>query len=203
MKTIYSSTIEKSASVTQTINLIIIITTLVICAHFLLSAFFHSHPPSTGTPAVRVLQTPCLELVKHASCTGFVAKSRTSLCFLHDTFSQPETTRFMARQVWFVGCKTRNVAIQLVLQQCCKTSRAFLLPVLPYPRGRENARKTHPKDGSLSASNLTRASDTPFQTTTKEGAGRATHEMTAEEVMNLEYRKKLGKEPRKYTGTRE
>ena len=92
VKTIYSSTIEKSASVTQTINLLIIITTLVIYAHFLLSAFFHPHPPSTGTPAVRVLQTPCLELVKHASCTGFVAKSRTSLCFLHDTFSQPEKT---------------------------------------------------------------------------------------------------------------
>ena len=90
MKTIYRSTIEKSASVTQTINLIIIITTLVIYAHFLLSAFFHPHPPSTGTPAARVLQTPCLEVVKHASCTGFVAKSRTSLCFLHDTFSQPD-----------------------------------------------------------------------------------------------------------------
>ena len=86
VKTIYSSTIEKSASVTQTINLLSIITTLVIYAHFLLSAFFHPHPPSTGTPAVRVLQTPCL------ACTGFVAKSRTSLCFLHDTFSQPEKT---------------------------------------------------------------------------------------------------------------
>ena len=76
---------EKSASVTQTINLIIIIT-FVIYAHFLLSAFFHPHPASTGTPAVLVLQTPCLEPVKHASCTGFVAKSRTSLCFLRIPF---------------------------------------------------------------------------------------------------------------------
>ena len=28
--------------------------------------------------------------------------------------------------------KTRNIAIQLVLQQCCKTSCTFLLPVFPY-----------------------------------------------------------------------
>ena len=27
------------------------------------------------------------------------------------------------------GCKTRNIPIQLVLQGCCKTSCAFLLPV--------------------------------------------------------------------------
>ena len=99
-----------------------------------------------------------------------------------------------------MGCKRRNVLIQLVLRQCCKTSCTFLLPVLPYARGRENARKTDPKDGSLSASNLTRASDTPFQTTTKEGAGRATHEMTAEEVMNLEYRKKSRKRTKKIHG---
>ena len=30
------------------------------------------------------------------------------------------------------GGKTRNIAIQLVLQQCCKTSRAFFVAVLPY-----------------------------------------------------------------------
>ena len=30
-----------------------------------------------------------------------------------------------------VDGKTRNIAIQLVLQQCCKTSCMFLLPVLP------------------------------------------------------------------------
>ena len=34
---------------------------------------------------------------------------------------------------FFVGGKTRNMAsVQLVLQQCCKTSCTFLLPVLPY-----------------------------------------------------------------------
>ena len=31
------------------------------------------------------------------------------------------------------GGKTRNIAIQLILQQCCKTSCTFLLPVLQYP----------------------------------------------------------------------
>ena len=30
-----------------------------------------------------------------------------------------------------MGGKTRNIAIQLVFQQCCKTSCIFLLPVLP------------------------------------------------------------------------
>ena len=30
-----------------------------------------------------------------------------------------------------VGGKTRNIAIQLVLQQCCTTSCTFLPPVLP------------------------------------------------------------------------
>ena len=30
------------------------------------------------------------------------------------------------------GGKTRNIAIQLVLQQCCKTSRTFFVAVLPY-----------------------------------------------------------------------
>ena len=31
-----------------------------------------------------------------------------------------------------MGGKTRNIAIQLVLQQCCKTSCTFLLPVCRY-----------------------------------------------------------------------
>ena len=30
-----------------------------------------------------------------------------------------------------VGGKMRNIAIQLVLQQCCKTSCTFMLPVFP------------------------------------------------------------------------
>ena len=35
-------------------------------------------------------------------------------------------------QVWFVGGKIRNIAFQLVLPQCCKTIRQFLLPIFPY-----------------------------------------------------------------------
>jgi len=35
---------------------------------------------------------------------------------------------------FYAGRKTRNIAIQLVMQQCCKISYTFLffLPVLPY-----------------------------------------------------------------------
>ena len=35
-------------------------------------------------------------------------------------------------QVFFLGCKTRNIAIQLHLQQSCKTSCTFFIPVLQY-----------------------------------------------------------------------
>ena len=33
---------------------------------------------------------------------------------------------------FYVGVNTRNIAIQLALQQCCKTSCIFLLPVFQY-----------------------------------------------------------------------
>ena len=39
-----------------------------------------------------------------------------------NNFSQPATTWFVARQVWFVVGKMRNIVIQLVLRQCCKSS---------------------------------------------------------------------------------
>ena len=35
-------------------------------------------------------------------------------------------------QVFFLGCKNRNIAIQLHLQQSCKTSCTFFIPVLQY-----------------------------------------------------------------------
>ena len=38
---------------------------------------------------------------------------------------------FLQDNTWFVGGKTHNTTIQS-LQQCCKTSFTFLLPVLPY-----------------------------------------------------------------------
>ena len=31
-----------------------------------------------------------------------------------------------------MGGKTRNIAIQLVMQQCCKISYIFFLPILPH-----------------------------------------------------------------------
>ena len=60
--------------------------------------------------------------------TYYVTKSRTSLYFPQQ-LSQLATTWFVARQVWFLGGKTRNIAIQLVLQQCCITSCTFSLKV--------------------------------------------------------------------------
>ena len=54
-------------------------------------------------------------------------------------------------------------------------------------------RKTHSTDGSLSASNPTRALDTlNFRLTMKEGVGKAKYEMTAEEVWNEYSTRKLG-----------
>ena len=44
-------------------------------------------------------------------------------------FTQPATTRFVAREVWFVGDVLGNTAFQLVLYQCCKTSCTFFSPV--------------------------------------------------------------------------
>ena len=49
-----------------------------------------------------------------------------------NNFSQPATTWFVAREVWFMGGKTRNISFEPVLQQCCKTSCTYLLSVLQY-----------------------------------------------------------------------
>ena len=49
----------------------------------------------------------CLRLVKRATCTDFLAKSRTTLYF-----PQPTTFWFVARQIWFVSGKTNNFAIE-------------------------------------------------------------------------------------------
>ena len=35
-------------------------------------------------------------------------------------------------QSWFIGSKAWNIAIQLVLQPCCKASCTFLVPASPY-----------------------------------------------------------------------
>ena len=45
-----------------------------------------------------------------------------------NNFSLHAATYFVARRVLFVDGKTLNVAIQLVLQQCCKTSSPFVAP---------------------------------------------------------------------------
>ena len=78
------------------------------------------------------------EPVKHATCTDFVAKIRTTLYFPQHSFA-----------TWnnLICCKTDsktcNIAIQLNLQQCFKTSRTFSLPVLPYLYGWNNIKITY------------------------------------------------------------
>ena len=43
----------------------------------------------------------------------------------------PPITNKVARY-FLVGGKTRNIASQLILQQCCKSIALLLLPVLPH-----------------------------------------------------------------------
>ena len=39
---------------------------------------------------------------------------------------------YLLQGFFFAGGETRNFAIKLVLQQCCKKVARFILPVLPY-----------------------------------------------------------------------
>ena len=78
--------------------------------------------PHTGFKSLAAKQVS-LRSVKHKTCTDFVALSRTTLYFL-----QPATTWFVARQLWFVGDKTCNITIQLVLQKFCKIRCTILYP---------------------------------------------------------------------------
>ena len=82
--------------------------------------------PHTGFTSLAA-KSVCLGPVKREMSTYYVTKSRTSLYFPQQ-LSQLAITWFIARQVWFVGGKTRNIAIQ-VLQQCCITSCTFSLKV--------------------------------------------------------------------------
>ena len=81
-------------------------------------------------------QPVCLGPVKRASCADFVLKSRTTLYrhFLQQIFEKRANLSCCKTGLNVVR-KTRNVAIQLVLRQCCKTrSCTFLLPVSPHHR---------------------------------------------------------------------
>ena len=51
--------------------------------------------------------------------------------FVVNTLTLKLSAFFFATQV-DVGGKTRNIALQLVLQQCSKQVAPFLLPVFPY-----------------------------------------------------------------------
>ena len=73
----------------------------------------------------------CFGPVKTRNMYRFFLEKVQLLSTFCNNFSQPATTWFVARQVWFVFVKMRNIVIQLVLQQCCKSSCTFLLAVLP------------------------------------------------------------------------
>ena len=68
----------------------------------------------------------------HATCTDFVAKSRTSLCFPQHFFASSNN---------LICCKTDGKTLNM--QQCFKTSRTFSLPVLPYLYGWNNIKITY------------------------------------------------------------
>ena len=78
----------------------------------------------------------CLGPVKRATCTDFVAKSRTTLYFLQKILATCSNL-ICCKADLNVASKTRNIAIQIVLKQCWKTKYTFLLPVLPYLKTRK------------------------------------------------------------------
>ena len=57
---------------------------------------------------------------KRATWTNFVAKSRSTLSFLQQLF-EPCNKKIWCKTGLNMGGKTRNIAFQLIFQQCCKT----------------------------------------------------------------------------------
>ena len=76
--------------------------------------------PYTGGMSLAAKQV-CLGPVKHATSTDFVVKSRTTFYFLQQLFENCNKL-ICCKTGLIVGGKMHNIAIQLVLQQCCKTS---------------------------------------------------------------------------------
>ena len=72
--------------------------------------------------------------VKRATCTDFVAKSRTNLYLLQQMLATCNNL-ICCKTGLNVASKTRDIAIPFVLQQSSKTSCTFVLPVLPYHQG--------------------------------------------------------------------
>ena len=73
----------------------------------------------------------CLGLVKRATCTDFVAKSRTALYFLVQ-LSATCNNLICCKTGLICGSKTRNIAIYLVLLQSCWTSLTFFFCLFPF-----------------------------------------------------------------------
>ena len=72
--------------------------------------------PYTGVSSLAAKQV-CLGSVKRTTCTDFVANERVELLSnFSNNFPQPTTTLIAARQGRVVGGKTRNIALQPILQ---------------------------------------------------------------------------------------
>ena len=78
----------------------------------------------------RAAKLVCAGPVKLATCTDFVAISRTILYFLQQLCFLA-TTWFFARQVWSVGGKMGNITMYLVFI-CSNVTLQNRFPVLPY-----------------------------------------------------------------------
>ena len=74
-----------------------------------------------------VAKQVCLKPVKRTTCADFVAKRRTTLYFLQQLLVTCNNL-LCCNTGLNVGGKTRNIVIQLVLQESCKTRCTILRP---------------------------------------------------------------------------
>ena len=84
--------------------------------------------PYTGVTSLAAKQV-CLGPGKRPKRTDFVARGRTTLYHPQQLFAICNNLMCCKRGLNDAS-KTLNIAFQLVLQQCCKTSCTFTLPVL-------------------------------------------------------------------------
>ena len=75
--------------------------------------------PYTGVTSLAAKQV-CLGAVKRATCTDFVAKSKSTLCFLQQLFATCNNL-CCCKTGLNVGGKTRNIVIHVVVEIAAKT----------------------------------------------------------------------------------
>ena len=90
-------------------------------------------PFPVGAPHVRSSRYGKRRNKKRATCFAtFLQNELNSDVALYTTRIKPVLQQIRLLTGLNLGGKTRNIAFQLVLQQCCKTSCTILLPVFPY-----------------------------------------------------------------------